>query len=251
MTRLPHYVETRVRAGSAWTPPVASPAATVVLVRDNENALETYVIRRAMTMPFAPGMYVFPGGRVSEEDFGAARAHVDDARRMNASLELAGALVNCAVRELAEETGVRVSAPVGSGHLPVIAHWITPEVEERRYDVRFFGCLLPAGQEPELLGTEADAALWVGPSAAIEQFRGGAMPLLPPTLAVLTALSECDAAAQVIDELARRPVQPLMPRASVDETDQIRWSLVNAHTGIVVRPAQEMPHAWEARGVRG
>lgn len=251
MTGLPQYVEARVRAGSAWIPPLAAPAATVVLLRDNDDGLETYVMRRSLTMPFAPGMYVFPGGRVSEQDFGAAQCSQDDAQRMNADRELAGALIHCALRELAEETGVTVVAPVDLTHLPVIAHWITPEVEERRYDVRFFGCLMPADQEPQLLGTEADAALWVRPSVAIERFRAGDLPLLPPTLAVLAALSECDSADRAMSELAQRPVQPLMPRATVDEADQIRWSLVDGRTGIVVRAAHEMPHAWEARGVRG
>lgn len=250
MTGLPKYVEARVRAGSAWTPPLPVPAATVVLVRDNEDALETYVMRRAMTMSFAPGMYVFPGGRVSEQDFLPAQASESDAQRMSADLKLAGALINCAVRELAEETGVQIDTPVNRVDFPVIDHWITPEVEERRYDVRFFGCVIPAGEDPKLLGTEADAARWMRPNVAIEQFRAGDMPLLPPTLAVLAALSEFASADRAISELARRPVQPLMPKATLDATNHIRWSLVNAITGTVVRAEHERPHAWEVRGVR-
>jgi len=250
MTALPQYVEARIRAGSAWTPPPPFPAATVVLVRDTANALETYVMRRAMTMPFAPGMYVFPGGRVSEQDFLPTQASERDAQRMSADLALAGALINCAVRELAEETGVQIDTPVNRAHFPVIDHWVTPEVEEHRYDVRFFGCVLPEGQEPKLLGTEADASAWMRPVAAIEQFRAGDMPLLPPTLAVLAALSDFASADQAISELAQRPVQPLMPKATLDSASHIRWSLVNGRTGVVVRAEHERPHAWEARGVR-
>jgi hypothetical protein len=170
---------------------------------------------------------------------------------MSADPKLAGALINCAVRELAEETGVQIDTPVNPAHFPVIDHWITPEVEERRYDVRFFGYVLPAGQEPKLLGTEADAAAWMRPGAVIEQFRAGNMPLLPPTLAVLAALSEFSSADRAMSELARRPVQPLMPKATLDATNHIRWSLVNAITGTVVRAEHERPHAWEVRGVRG
>jgi len=44
-------------------------AATVVLLRDGESGLETFVMRRATTMAFAPRMHVFPGGRVDDIDF--------------------------------------------------------------------------------------------------------------------------------------------------------------------------------------
>jgi 8-oxo-dGTP pyrophosphatase MutT (NUDIX family) len=251
MTGLPPYVEARVRAGASWQPPTAAPASTVVLLRDHDQTVETYLMRRSMKMPFAPGMYVFPGGRVDERDFTEPVPFQADARRMSADQRLADALVNCAVRELAEETGVTLEPPLHPRDLPVIDHWITPEVEERRYDVRFFACVLPADHTPRLVGTEADHAMWINPAAAIEDWRAGDLPMLPPTLAVLDALSAFTSAQRVIRELAQRPVQPLLPRATLDETDRIQWSLVNDRTGAIVRTAHEMPHAWEARGVRG
>src|SRR5664279_3115068 len=49
---------------------VASPrdASTVVVVRDGDDGLEAYLLRRQQSMKFAPGMYVFPGGGVDEAD---------------------------------------------------------------------------------------------------------------------------------------------------------------------------------------
>ena len=49
------------------------------------------------------------------------------------------------------------------------AHWITPEVEPRRYDTRFFVAALPAGQDTRDVGGEADATMWLTPREALER----------------------------------------------------------------------------------
>ena len=43
-------------------------AATVALLRDSPSGLEVFMQRRTSTLAFAAGMYVFPGGRVEEND---------------------------------------------------------------------------------------------------------------------------------------------------------------------------------------
>ena len=52
--------------------PLASPAASVVLVRDTPGGLEVYLQHRHSRMPFAASMAVFPGGRVDPADAVAA-----------------------------------------------------------------------------------------------------------------------------------------------------------------------------------
>lgn len=44
------------------------PAATVMLVRDADEGVEVFMLRRALGAVFAGGMYVFPGGRVDDAD---------------------------------------------------------------------------------------------------------------------------------------------------------------------------------------
>jgi len=44
------------------------PAATVILVRPAEPTFEIFMLRRTAKAAFAGGMYVFPGGRVDDED---------------------------------------------------------------------------------------------------------------------------------------------------------------------------------------
>jgi 8-oxo-dGTP pyrophosphatase MutT (NUDIX family) len=257
---LPERIEFRARALARglpdWVPPVARPAATVALVRDSIDGLQTYVMRRAMTMAFAPGMYVFPGGRVDDRDFHPRPWTMTDwsqlAGGMSAGVAEAQALVACALRELHEETGVAVMAdgPVDPMRIPLIDHWVTPEVEEHRYDVRFFLAELPEHQSARDVSSEADRVEWVRPGAAIDRFRAGGMPMLPPTIAVLSLLAQYETADAALAELPTRTIRPLLPRAIVDAEDAVRWSLVDDRTGEVIRAAHEMPHAWEARGVR-
>lgn len=256
--RVPERIERRARALAAgsgeWTAPIAHPAATVLLIRQATEGIEAFMMRRAMSMPFAPGMYVFPGGRVDDRDFSSTWWPDADwpalAARMHADLDLAHALVACAVRELAEETGVVVDSEITFEDLPVIDHWVTPEVEEHRYDVRFFAYALPHGGTAEALGTEADRVEWIAPHAAIERFRAGQMPMLPPTIAALALLQQFDQVSDALAALRNRPLQPLLPRAGIDDGGALQWSLVNDRTGAVVVEAHAMPHAWEARGVK-
>jgi 8-oxo-dGTP pyrophosphatase MutT (NUDIX family) len=46
------------------------------------------------------------------------------------------------------------------------AHWITPEIEVRRYDTRFFVAALPEGQHTRDVSTESDRVLWIRPADA-------------------------------------------------------------------------------------
>jgi len=223
-------------------------------MRDAEPGIEVFMMRRSLTMSFAPGMYVFPGGSVDERDYAIdpwphAPWH-ELAQRMSADEHLSRALVNCAIRELAEETGVELTQAADISALPIVDHWVTPEVEERRYDVRFFACALPADQEAHNRGTEADVVEWLTPHTAIDRFKSGEMPLLPPTIAALALVRECADVAHALTSLGERPIQPLLPRAVLTDEDQLSWCLVNDRTGAVIREAHEMPHAWEARGVK-
>jgi 8-oxo-dGTP pyrophosphatase MutT (NUDIX family) len=93
------------------------------------------------------------------------------------------------------------------------AHWITPEIEERRYDTRFFVAALPEGQRTRDVSTESDRVTWMRPADAAAAARRGEMPMLPPTLVTLAELAAYDSVAAVL--AARRTIRPLMPSARV------------------------------------
>ena len=98
---------------------VAAPArdaSTVALVRDGSSGVEVYLLRRVATMPFAPRMYVFPGGSVDRRDADASiawsgPAPAQWAQVFSADEPVGRALVCAAVRETFEESGVLLAGP--------------------------------------------------------------------------------------------------------------------------------------------
>ncbi len=91
-------------------------AATVILLRDSEHGPAVYYLRRQVSMEFAAGMCVYPGGRVDPRDFDRdvaweGPAPSDWAQRLGCDEEMARALVCAAVRETFEESGVLLAGP--------------------------------------------------------------------------------------------------------------------------------------------
>ena len=97
-----------------------------------------------------------------------------------------------------------------------LAHWITPEVEPKRFDTRFFVARVPAGQVCRDVGTEADLRLWIRPADALT----AGLTLMPPTLAALEDLAgHPDVEASLA---APRRLQTVLPRAVVDDDGEVR-----------------------------
>lgn len=284
--RMPDELVARARAlaeGGDWVPPEAVPAATVVLLRDGSEGLEVLLMRRPGTMAFAPGMHVFPGGRVDL---------VHDVRTpVRGSLltgswgdpSLSAALVAAAVRETFEEAGVllaldhsgrtavpddawardRATSETSGGfpevlhhrrlHLDAdllvpIAHWITPEVEARRFDTRFLAAALPARQQVDAHETETDTAHWTAPRDALSEYGAGRRPMLPPTVAVLRDLAGHRSVAEALAWARDQTVRPLLPRPRLVDDDLV-WDLVDGVTGEVLMSATQ-PAGSEERGIR-
>ena len=100
-----------------------------------------------------------------------------------------------------------------------LAHWITPEIEPKRFDTRFFLARRPEGQVTRAAGTEADQRVWVRPADALAQ----ELTMLPPTRAVLTQLAEhrdVDAALG-----AERTITPILPALLVGADDRLVFLL--------------------------
>jgi len=134
-------------------------------------------------------------------------------------------------------------------------HWVTPEFEERRYDTRFFVAALPDGQQARDLGGEADRVHWARPGQALEQYRGGGLAMLPPTVDTLTSLLAFGTAAEVLAAADQREIRPLMPRPRADQGGvslaDLQWVLVDATTGEVLDEMGGPPAGSESRGVGG
>ncbi|GAA4134923.1 NUDIX hydrolase [Actinomadura keratinilytica] len=93
------------------------------------------------------------------------------------------------------------------------AHWITPAIEPKRYDTRFFVAAIPPGQRAGDVSTEADRVTWVRPEDAVRRAQAGEWFLLPPTLATLSELAGYQTVADVL--AARREIVTYEPTAEV------------------------------------
>nr|WP_245717375.1 NUDIX domain-containing protein [Nocardia jejuensis] len=88
-------------------------------------------------------------------------------------------------------------------------NWITPVVEPRRYDTRFFVAVLPEGQLADGATSEADVVTWCTPADGLERWREGLDVLLPPTWTQLIALGEFASTTEIL--AATRTIDPIMP----------------------------------------
>jgi 8-oxo-dGTP pyrophosphatase MutT (NUDIX family) len=104
-----------------------------------------------------------------------------------------------------------------------LAHWITPEVEPRRFDTWFFLAEVPAGQRCRPAGTEADERLWIRPQDALDRLVEGRLGLMPPTIAVLRDLAAYDDVASAL--AAERTVTPILPKLVVGHDDEVAFLL--------------------------
>ena len=100
------------------------PAATVMLLRDSAAGPEVLLLERHAKSEFLPDAYVFPGGRVDDEDhaLGGARRGQSSAAQASAALrtvapELALGFFVAAIRETYEESGILLARRRGSDEL--------------------------------------------------------------------------------------------------------------------------------------
>ena len=126
-------------------------------------------------------------------------------------LRKSGPYRTAAAREMQEEASVRIDP----ADLVPMAHWVTPEVETRRYDTRFFAIRMPEGQEARHDGDETTALAWLTPDEALERCRAGEIMLPPPTWITLKRMSALGSVADMLAWAAAVPivrVQPLLFR---------------------------------------
>ena len=110
-------------AGATGGPPASTMAASAGQShgRTGRSALEVLLLQRHHASGFVPGAYVFPGGRVDDEDASPAAAALLEralAPGGGAALEPAPAFWMAAVREAFEETGVLLAADAAGRPAP-------------------------------------------------------------------------------------------------------------------------------------
>jgi hypothetical protein len=123
--------------------------------------------------------------------------------------------------ELLQRRNLRLRADLLQG----FAHWLTPEVEPKRFDTRFFVAVLPAGQRTRDVGGEADRVAWMRPADAVAGSERGEMMLMPPTLAALNDLSGYPSVDAALAAVGERKVRRILPKLILDEDDKLHFLL--------------------------
>jgi 8-oxo-dGTP pyrophosphatase MutT (NUDIX family) len=93
------------------------------------------------------------------------------------------------------------------------SHWITPEVEPRRFDTRFFLARLPEGQLPVHDRMELTESRWLTPAFALAEHAAGRIVLMPPTLKTIEELLSFSDTGKLFDAARRQRILTILPEA--------------------------------------
>lgn len=83
--------------------------------------------------------------------------------------------------------------------LRYLARWITPAIESRRFDTRFFATVAPHAQEGTHDASETTASAWMSAAEALAAYDAGRIELAPPTYRILLELSALTGAEAVLN----------------------------------------------------
>ncbi len=207
MTNSDIYGDIRDQHGA--TP--AIPAATVVLLRDAPD-LEVLMLHKSSKVAFG-GMWVFPGGRVDEEDYPDDRDPDAAARR-------------AAARETREEAGI-VARP---DDFVWFAHWTPPPSTPKRFATWFFAAAADRDHTVRIDGGEIQNHAWLRPTQALERHAAGEIDLAPPTWITLHQLSLYPTTGAALARLDALPAKFFETRIA-QRTDGLRVTMWHGDAG--------------------
>ncbi len=236
---------------SEQSPPAPLPAATVLIVRDGENGLELFMVRRHHQIDFASGALVFPGGKTDPQDEDRRLHLLCDGPEDDLCVYRIAA-----IREAFEECGVLLArtaddqALVSGDHVAELdawrnrihkgeaslhdlltgehlrlacdlliefAHWVTPPLMPKRFDTWFF--LVPAPRDQLLIhdGHESVDSVWIRPDDAIRAAKDGTHTIIFPTLCNIEKLAVSNSVDDALDRARHSPVVEVLPRSEKRE----------------------------------
>lgn len=195
----------------------AIPAATVVLLRENPD-VEVLMLHKTSKIAFG-GMWVFPGGRIDDEDYPPNRDIQVAARR-------------AAVRETMEEAGIESSEE----NFVFFAHWTPPPGTPKRFATWFF--VSAAGsQDVSIDGGEIQDHQWIRPAEALARHGRGEIDLAPPTWVTLYELTRAQNVEGLLSRLRSRPTRVYETRIGTRD-DGVRVAMWAGDAGYESRNAK-------------
>jgi 8-oxo-dGTP pyrophosphatase MutT (NUDIX family) len=93
------------------------------------------------------------------------------------------------------------------------SHWITPEIETRRFDTRFFLARLPEWQVPVHDRMELTESRWLTPAFGLTEHAAGRIVLMPPTLKTIEELLTFSNTGQLFAAARSQQIDVILPEA--------------------------------------
>ena len=231
------------------------PAATVILIRESNDDFEIFMVKRSIKSAFGSLYVFPGGTLDPEDSFQDMYKHCESLSDANASTRLGikeGGLsywVAC-IRECFEEVGILLTnkndlllsdpkkldeyrqklnskettfydickennLQLRANNIVPCAHWITPDIEPKRFDTRFFLAKVHSEQLGAHDGFELTESFWISPSKALEKFHNGEMNMIMPTIKSLEDLSKFSSREEAFNhfsELGDAAIPPILPK---------------------------------------
>lgn len=167
----------------------AVPAATVALLRDTGAQPEVLMLKKNSKIAFG-GLWVFPGGRIDDEDFEQPN-------------DLEAAARRAAVREASEEANINLNGDA----FHWFAHWTPPASTPVRFATWFFVAKASESDDDvQVDGGEIKEHSWISPADALVKHANEEIDLAPPTWVTLYHLSKFNNTESAISHF--RNVEP-------------------------------------------
>jgi len=180
-------------------------AATVLLLRDGPDGVETLMLRKNSKIAFG-GMWVFPGGRIDDED-GKPGDDMETRARI------------AAVREANEEASLLLDP----GDLVWFSHWTPPPVEIKRFSTWFYAARAPEG-EVKIDDGEIKESQWISATAALAKQATKEIELVPPTYVTLHNLSSYASVDDALSALGQSGARHYVTRiVGIEDGMVVMW----------------------------
>ena len=237
------------------TTPIKPAATVILMREAEESGFEIFIVKRSSRSSFGslyvfPGGKLDPED--TERDLYAyCEGMTDEEASARLGIENDGLSfwIAC-IRECFEETGVLLTNPSDSliqeyeklsslrkqlnnkeisfkdiciseslrlrtNNIVPCAHWITPAIEPKRFDTRFFLTKVNAKQVASHDGFELTESFWIKPKDALVKLKEGKMNMILPTISNIEQLAEFSSAFEAFnyfEGLGNNAIEPILPK---------------------------------------
>ena len=237
------------------TTPIKPAATVILMREAEESGFEIFIVKRSSRSSFGslyvfPGGKLDPED--TEKDLYACCEGMDDeeaSARLGIENDGLSFWIAC-IRECFEETGVLLTNPNDSliqeyeklsslrkqlnnkeisfkdiciseslrlrtNNIVPCAHWITPAIEPKRFDTRFFLAKVNAKQLASHDGFELTESFWIKPKDALVKLKEGKMNMILPTISNIEQLAEFSSAFEAFnyfEGLGNNAIESILPK---------------------------------------